>query len=103
MPMIKNRLFQPIGVMLGDGTMLHLQSREEREVSSADLDAPHFKAMIASGELAVRDLGVQASAAAAAQQSSSAPESPAPAEEPEPRPHKGRRGLLGRRQDDKTE
>jgi hypothetical protein len=100
--MIKNRLFQPIGVMLGDGTMLHLQSREEREVSLADLDAPHFKAMLASGELAVRDLEVQASAAAAPQQSSSAPESPAPAE-PEPRPHKGRRGILGRRQDDQTE
>ena len=103
MPMIKNRLFQPIGVMLSDGTMLHLQSREEREVASADLDAPHLKAMIASGELALRDLEVQASAAASPQESSSAPESPAPAEEPEPRPHKGRKGIPGRRHDDRTE
>jgi hypothetical protein len=55
MPIIKNRLFQPIGVMLSDGTMLHLQSREERDVSAAELDAPHLKGLIASGQLALRE------------------------------------------------
>lgn len=46
MPKIKNRLFQPISVLLPGGKSLYFQSRQEIEVSSADLDAPHLKTMM---------------------------------------------------------
>ena|SRR6266446_10284100 len=108
MPTIKNRMFQPIGVMLSDGTMLHLQSREERDVSASDLDAPHLKALIASGQLALRDRDRQVSAAAPPREPILEPKRPAPsesepAEGPESRRHKGRKGFLGFRREDETE
>jgi hypothetical protein len=53
MPTIRNRLFQPLGLLLSDGTMLHLPPRAEREVPAAELDTPPFKAAMASGQLAL--------------------------------------------------
>jgi hypothetical protein len=108
MPIVKNRLFQPIGVMLSDGTMLHLQSREEREVSAADLDAPDLKALIASGQLAVRERDTRGSAAPPPREPILEPKRPAPSdsepsEGPESRRHKGRKGFLGLRREDETE
>jgi hypothetical protein len=82
MPIIKNRLFQPIGAMLSDGTMLHLGSREERDVSAAALDAPHLKGLIASGQLALRER----------EPTRPAPQESEPAEPPESHRPKGRKG-----------
>jgi len=62
-PIIKNMRFQPTGAMLSDGTMLHLLSREEREVSTSDLQAPHLKGLIASGQLALQERDREESAA----------------------------------------
>jgi hypothetical protein len=108
MPIIKNRLFQPIGVMLSDGTMLHLQSREERDVSPADLDAPHLKGLIASGQLALQERDRPESAAPPPREPILEPKHPAPsesepAEGPESRRHKGRKSFLGLRREDETE
>lgn len=55
MPVIKNRMFQPLGVMLSDGTMLHMPPRAQCEVAVAELDAPHLRATLASGQLARLD------------------------------------------------
>ena len=108
MPIVKNTLFQPLGVLLSDGTMLHLQSREEREVSAADLDAPHLRALLAGGQLALGERDRQRSTAPpsqdpAAETARPAPPEPEPADEPEPRRPKGRRGSLGTQRDDETE
>jgi hypothetical protein len=53
MPTIRNRMFQPLGLMLSDGTMLHLPPRAEHEVPAAELDTPPFKAALATGQLAL--------------------------------------------------
>lgn len=47
-------MFQPLGVMLSDGTMLHMPSRAQREVPTHELDAPHLKAVMASGQVALQ-------------------------------------------------
>jgi hypothetical protein len=46
MPRIKNKLFQPVLVMLNGGKSLYLQSREETDIGKNDLDAPHLKGMM---------------------------------------------------------
>ena len=53
MPVIKNRMFQPLGVMLRDGTMLHMSSRAQCEVAVRELDAPHLRATLAAGQVAL--------------------------------------------------
>jgi len=107
MPTVKNRLFQPIGVMLSDGTMLRLQSREEREVTAADLEAPQLRALIANGQLELRQREREEGAAPprepVAEPKVPAPPEPEPAGGPESRRRKGRKGFLGLRNEDDTE
>ena len=55
MPIVRNRLFQPVGVLLTDGNTLYLQSRQEVEVSKADLDSPHLKSMLLSDKLVLTE------------------------------------------------
>ena len=57
--MIKNRTFQPVGVLLRDGSMLHLAPRAQREIAPAEMEGAHLKGVLASGQLAV--LGERAS------------------------------------------
>jgi hypothetical protein len=59
-PTVKNRMFQPLGIMLSDRTMLHIPSRAECEVAAAELDGPHLKAVLASGQLALLPTGADA-------------------------------------------
>lgn len=49
--MIKNRTFQPVGILLRDGSMLHLPPRGEREVESAEMEGDHLKSMLAGNQL----------------------------------------------------
>jgi hypothetical protein len=53
MPRIKNKLFQPVMVMMGGGKTVYLQSREEVEVTEKDLDSPHLKGMIVGNDIAL--------------------------------------------------
>lgn len=55
MPKIKNKLFQPLTVLLGGGKTLYLSSREVADVSQSDLDTPHLQAMLKRGDLAVTE------------------------------------------------
>lgn len=105
MPTLKNRLFQPVGVLLGDGRMLHLQSRQAIEVSSADLDSPHLQSMLASEQLMLTEPSAQVSVPPRRQPPEPVAAEPAPAEaeETESRRHKGRRGARGYRGEDKSE
>lgn len=68
MPTLKNRMFQPLGVLLSDHTMLHVAARGECRVAAAELDGPHLKAVLQSGQLALTP-----SATAAAGQKQAAP------------------------------
>jgi hypothetical protein len=78
-PTIKNRMFQPLGLMLRDGTMLHLPPRAEREVAAAELGAPPFQAAVANGQLSVR-----VRALPAVEPARPAPPEPEPSPAPEP-------------------
>jgi hypothetical protein len=53
MPKIKNKLFQPLVVLLEGDKMLHVQSREEFEVDSKDLQSAHLQALMKRGDIAV--------------------------------------------------
>jgi hypothetical protein len=53
MPKIKNKLFQPLAVLLEDDKTLHLQSREEIEVGRKDLDSAHLQALMKRGDIAL--------------------------------------------------
>lgn len=55
MPKIKNKLFQPVTVLLGGGKTLYLSSREVADVSQSDLDAPHVQTMLERGDLAMTE------------------------------------------------
>lgn len=57
MPKIKNRLFQPLAVMLEGGKTIRLQSREVAEVSAADLNSSHLQSLIKRGDIAVTTEG----------------------------------------------
>jgi len=57
MPKIKNRLFQPLTILLEDKKTLYLQTREEAEVSDSDLESPHLQSMIKKGDIAVLEGG----------------------------------------------
>jgi len=66
MPKIKNKLFQPLTILLGSDKTLYLQSRQEAEVAKSDLEALHLQSMIKRGDIALIEGGKK--------------------EEPEPRP-----------------
>jgi hypothetical protein len=53
MPKIKNKLFQPLAVLLEDEKTLHLQSREEVEVGRKDLESSHLQALMKRGDIAL--------------------------------------------------
>jgi hypothetical protein len=53
MPKIKNKLFQPLAVLLENEKTLHVQSRQELEVDKKDLESAHLQALIKRGDLAV--------------------------------------------------
>lgn len=52
MPKIKNKLFQPLAILLEDEKTLHLQSREQIDVDSKDLDSAHLQALMKRGDIA---------------------------------------------------
>jgi len=95
MPMIKNRLFQPVSVLLSDGKTLYLQSREAIEVSDADLESEHLKALLASEQVMLWDRR-DGSAAPSREPPADAAVSETP-EDPEPRGPRERMGSLGHR------
>ena len=51
MPRIKNRLFQPLAVLLEGEKTLHLQSREEMEVDRKDLESVHLQSLMKRGDI----------------------------------------------------
>lgn len=53
MPKIKNKLFQPLAVLLEGDKTLHVQSREEFEVDRKDLESAHLQALMKRGDIAV--------------------------------------------------
>ena len=53
MPQIKNKLFQPLTVLLEGNKTLYLQSREETEVSGSQLNSPHLQSLIKNADVAV--------------------------------------------------
>jgi hypothetical protein len=55
MPKIKNRLFQPLAILLEDEKTLHLQSREQIDIDSKDLDSAHLQALMKRGDIALMD------------------------------------------------
>jgi hypothetical protein len=57
MPKIKNKLFQPLAVLLEDDKTLHLQSREEIEVGRKDLESAHLQALMKRGDIALVEEG----------------------------------------------
>ena len=54
---LKNLKPQKTAVFCKDGTMLHLRSREEIDISKVELDKNHLDSMIAKGSMALRDKG----------------------------------------------
>lgn len=55
MPKIKNKLFQPLAILLEDDKTLHLQSREQIDVDSKDLDSAHLQALMKRGDIALME------------------------------------------------
>jgi hypothetical protein len=55
MPKIKNRLFQPLAILLEDEKTLHLQSREQIDIDSKDLDSAHLQALMKRGDIALME------------------------------------------------
>jgi len=53
MPKIKNKLFQPLAVLLEDDKTLHLRSREEIDVDSKDLNSAHLQTLMKRGDIAL--------------------------------------------------
>jgi len=53
MPKIKNKLFQPLAVLLEGDKTLHVRSREEFEVDRKDLESAHLQALMKRGDIAV--------------------------------------------------
>ncbi len=94
MPVIKNRLFQPLSVLLADGTSLYLQSREAIEVSDADLQSEHLKALMESEQVALWDRRAGTGAPSREPRDETTSEAP---EDAEPRGSRGRKGSPGHR------
>jgi hypothetical protein len=107
MPKIRNRLFQPLGIMLANGTMLHVRSREECDVSEADLDSAHLQGLMASGQLALATGDRQAIAApahdSAVEPERTAPTDAGPEQVAESRRAEERKDDFGPRHEDETE
>ncbi len=61
MPSIKNKLFQPLMILLSGNKALYLQPRGEANVSTVDLGAPHLKSMIERGSVATMGKGAPTS------------------------------------------
>lgn len=57
MPKIKNKLFQPVAITIAGGKTLSLQSRQEAEVSKADLESRHLQSLIKNGDVALTEEG----------------------------------------------
>jgi len=55
MPHIKNKLFQPLTILLEGDKTLYLQAREEAEVSNTQLNSPHLQSLIKSADIAVTE------------------------------------------------
>jgi hypothetical protein len=53
MPKIKNKLFQPLAILLEDEKTLHLRSREETEVGRKDLESSHLQTLMKRGDIAL--------------------------------------------------
>jgi hypothetical protein len=53
MPKIKNKLFQPLAILLEDEKTLHLRSREEIEVGRKDLESSHLQTLMKRGDIAL--------------------------------------------------
>ena len=53
MPQIKNKLFQPLTVLLEGDQTLYLQAREQAEVSNAQLNSPHLQSLLKSADIGV--------------------------------------------------
>lgn len=51
MPKIKNKLFQPLTILLERERTLYLRPREEAEVSAGDLNSPHFQSLVKAGDV----------------------------------------------------
>lgn len=51
---IKNQQFQQTAVKCKDGSMLHLRSRQEVDVSKLELDEDHLQSMLNEGYVALR-------------------------------------------------
>lgn len=98
MPIVRNRLFQPVGILLTDGRTLYLQSRQAIEVLEVDPDSPHLKSMLASEQLMLTEPGAPVSIPPRSQPLESAGPEPVAteevpmeaAEQTEPRSRKGR-------------
>jgi len=54
---LKNLKPQKTAVFCTDGSMLHLRSRQEIDISKLELDKSHLESMIAKGAVSLRDKG----------------------------------------------
>ncbi len=73
---IKNQQFQRTAVKCKDGSMLHLRSRQEVDVSKVKLDEDHLKTMLERGHLAMREArATSAKASESSEASDSKPKS----------------------------
>ena len=52
---LKNLKPQKTSVFCKDGSMLHLRSRQEVDISKIELDKSHLDSMIAKGSVVLRD------------------------------------------------
>jgi hypothetical protein len=53
MPKIKNKLFQPLAVLLEGEKTLYLQPRQEIEVDRKDVESAHLQTLMKRGDLAL--------------------------------------------------
>jgi hypothetical protein len=51
---LKNQLFSPLGILFGDGSMMHLRSREEVDASDLDMGDTNLKNMLDKGYVAIK-------------------------------------------------
>lgn len=61
MPKIKNKLFQPVMVVVSSDKSLFFQSRAEKVVTNADMDSSHLKSLLAGGVVTVQESGAKGS------------------------------------------
>jgi len=61
MPRIKNKLFQPLSILLAGEKTLYLRSRETAELSASDMDSSHLQSLIKAGQVALVEAGKETS------------------------------------------